>query len=106
MRIKKADTVKVMAGKDKGKEGKVIQVFPELRKVVVEGVNLTTRHLKIRRQGDKGQKIEYSGPIAAANVMLVCPKCAKPTRLGSKSITSAGKTRKVRVCKKCTEVIE
>jgi large subunit ribosomal protein L24 len=106
MRIKKDDNVKVMAGKNRGKTGKVIQAFPRLGKVVVEGVNLTTRHLKVRRQGDKGQKIQFPGPINASNVMLICPKCALPTRIGAHLLTEGGKQRKARTCKKCKEVIE
>ena len=106
MRIKKDDNVKVMAGKDRGKTGKVVQAFPRLGKIVVEGVNLTTRHLKVRRTGDKGQKVQFPGPIQASNVMLICPKCAEPTRLGAKLLVEGGKQKKIRTCKKCKEVIE
>lgn len=106
MRIKKGDNVKVTKGKDRGKTGKVLQAFPDGRRIVVEGVNAMAKHMKTRKQGEKGQKIEFNGPISAANVLLVCPKCAKPTRIGSKSLDEAGKKRKVRVCKKCKEVIE
>jgi large subunit ribosomal protein L24 len=106
MRIKKGDNVKVTKGKDRGKTGKVIQVFPETGKVVVEGANLMTKHMKTRRQGEKGQKLEFSGPINAANVQIVCPKCAKPTRIGMKTLESAGAKHKARFCKKCKEVIE
>lgn len=106
MRIKKDDNVKVMAGKDRGKTGKVVQAFPQSGKVVVEGVNLTTRHLKVQQQGGQGQKIQFPGPLSASNVMLVCPKCAKPTRVGGKLLVEGGKKRKARICKKCKEVIE
>lgn len=106
MRIKKGDNVKVTKGKDRGKTGKVIQAFPDGRKVVVEGVNVMVKHLKVRKQGEKGQKIEFSGPISSANVLLVCPKCAKPTRIGTKMLDDGGTKRKVRACKKCKEVIE
>ncbi|HTM69229.1 MAG TPA: 50S ribosomal protein L24 [Candidatus Binatia bacterium] len=106
MRIKKGDNVKVMKGKDRGKTGKVIQAFPDGRKIVVEGVNLMAKHMKVRKQGEKGQKIEFSGPVSSANVQLICPKCSKPTRLGSKTLEEAGHKKKVRVCKKCKEVIE
>ncbi len=106
MRIKKGDNVKVTKGKDRGKTGKVLQAFPDGRKVVVEGVNAMTKHMKTRKQGEKGQKIEFNGPISAANVLLICPKCAKPTRVGTKVLDGAGKKRKVRTCKKCKEVIE
>ncbi|MEY4744957.1 MAG: ribosomal protein [Candidatus Parcubacteria bacterium] len=106
MRIKKGDNVKVTKGKDRGKTGKVLQAFPDGSKVVVEGVNVMAKHMKTRRQGEKGQKIEFNGPINAANVLLICPKCAKPTRVGSKVLDDGGKKRKVRACKKCKEVIE
>jgi large subunit ribosomal protein L24 len=106
MRIKKGDNVKMTAGKDRGKTGKVIQVFPELEKVVVEGMNLMSKHMKTRRAGEKGQKLEFSGPVNASNVLLICPKCAKPTRIGSKVLVDGSEKRKVRVCKKCKEVIE
>ncbi len=69
LRIKAGDTVKVIAGKDKGKTGKVVQVFPDLNRVVVEGVNQTKRHLRSRQSGQKGQVVEFSMPIHASNVM-------------------------------------
>jgi len=106
MRIKKGDNVKMTAGKDRGKTGKVIQVFPELDKIVVEGMNLMSKHMKTRRTGEKGQKLEFSGPVNSSNVLLICPKCAKPTRVGSKVLVDGDEKRKVRVCKKCNEVIE
>ncbi|MEA3249179.1 MAG: 50S ribosomal protein L24 [Patescibacteria group bacterium] len=106
MKIRKGDKVKVIAGKDKGKEGKVLQAFPDLGRVVVEGANVTYKHLKVRKKGDQGQKIEYSSPMNVTNVQLICPKCAKPTRLGMLELSEEGKTRKVRSCKKCKEAIE
>jgi large subunit ribosomal protein L24 len=107
MRIKKNDNVKVLSGKDRGKTGKVIQVFPKLGKVVVEGVNLAKKHVRSRRQGDAGQRLEYASPMNAASVMLICPKCDKPTRIGMQSHTGTdGKTKKVRACKKCGEALE
>lgn len=106
MRIKKGDNVKVMKGKDRGKTGKVMQAFPDGRKVVVEGVNAMVKHMKTRKQGEKGQKIEFNGPIASANVQLVCPKCSKPTRIGVKTLGEGKAARKVRSCAKCKEVIE
>ncbi len=102
MKIKKGDNVMVMAGKDRGKTGKVTQVFPVEGKVVVEGVNATVKHAKTRKQGEKGQKIEYNGPINASNVMLV-DKSGKPTRVGYKVMDDG---RKVRVMKKSGETIE
>ena len=106
MKLKKGDNVKVTVGKDKGKTGKVIQAFPAIRKVVVEGVNITTKHMRVRKEGEKGQKLQFAGPIAAANVMLICPKCGKPTRVGVKLMSGEGGKKKARMCRKCKEVIE
>jgi large subunit ribosomal protein L24 len=107
MQVKKGDTVKVTAGKDKGKTGKVIQAFPKLNKVVVEGVNIMKKHIRSRRAGDKGQKLEFAAPMESSKVILVCPKCAKPVRTGMRTVgLPEGKSRKVRVCKKCGEAVE
>lgn len=107
MHLKKGDNVKVIAGKDRGKSGKITQSFPNLDKVVVEGANVMKKHLRVRRQGDKGQIVEFSSPLTASNVMLICPKCGKPVRIGYKVLTlDGGKTKKVRTCKKCKEAIE
>ena len=103
MKIKKGDNVMVMAGKDKGKTGKVMQVFPQDGKVVVDGVNKTVKHAKTRKQGEKGQKIDFFGPINASNVMLIDPKTGKPTRVGYKVMEDG---RKVRMAKKSQETIE
>ena len=98
MSIKKDDTVIVLSGKDKGKKGKVLEVMPRDRKVIVEKINVVSRHTKPRRQGEEGGIIKKEAPIYACKVMRVCPKCNKPTRPASK-LTSDGK--RVRVCKKC-----
>ena len=97
MNIKKGDTVVVLSGKDKGKRGKVLSVDPEARKVVVEKVNMASRHQKPRRQGEEGGIIQKEIPLYASKVMAVCPKCDKPTRVAHK--VEGGK--KVRVCKHC-----
>ena len=102
-RIQKGDTVVIISGKDKGKTGKVMQVLPTENKLVVEGVNKTVKHAKTRKQGEKGQKIEFFGPINASNVMLVDPKSGKPTRVGWKVMEDG---RKVRVAKKSQETVE
>jgi len=99
MKIRTGDNVKVMAGRERGKTGKVVQVFPLERTLVVEKLNLRTRHLRARGN-QKGQRIEYAAPLQAANVMLICPKCAKPTRVG-RAMLADGK--KLRVCRKCKE---
>ncbi|MBN1585234.1 50S ribosomal protein L24 [Candidatus Uhrbacteria bacterium] len=107
MNIKRNDNVRVIAGKDRGKEGKVTQVFPEKGKVVVEGANRAFKHVRANRQGGAGQKLEFFSPLSASNVLLVCPKCAKPTRTGLLTHRGPdGKPKKVRTCKKCGEAIE
>ncbi len=108
MKIKTGDKVKIIAGKDRGKVGKVLQVFNQEKKVVVEGLNQLIKHQRPRRQGEKGQRIQFSAPIAMSNVSLVCPKCSKTTRIGLQIIKPEDKTKKKirnRVCKKCGEVI-
>ena len=101
MKIKKNDTVKVMTGKDKGKTGKVTQIFGTLNKVVVEKVNKRFKNLRPRREGEKGQRIEFDAPMDISNVMLVCKKCGKTTRIGYK----VSGDKKYRVCKKCKETL-
>ncbi|MGN0985546.1 MAG: 50S ribosomal protein L24 [Candidatus Enterenecus sp.] len=97
MNVKKNDTVVVLSGKDKGKKGKVLSVDPQSRKVVVEKVNLASRHQKPRKQGEEGGIIQKETPLYASKVMTVCPKCGKPTRVAHK-VTDG---KKVRVCKHC-----
>ena len=97
MNVKKNDTVVVLSGKDKGKQGKVLSVDPENRKVIVEGVSVASRHQKPRRQGEEGGIIKMETPIYASKVMTVCPKCDKATRVAHKIVDG----KKVRVCKHC-----
>ena len=97
MKIKKGDKVQVLAGKDKGKNGSVVKILPENGKVIVEGVNLRTKHQKKRKEGEKGTKIQFAAPMDAAKLMVICPKCGKPTRVG---IVVQEKS-KLRKCKKC-----
>ena len=97
MKIKKDDKVVVITGKDKGKEGKVMMADPENGRVVVSGVNVITKHQKARNQQNPGGIIKKEAAIDASNVMLVCKKCGKATRLAVKEIDG----KKVRVCKKC-----
>ena len=102
LRIKTGDTVMLLTGdsKDRGKSGKVLQVSPEEGKVIVEGLNKVKKHVKPKKAGDPSGIIETDGAIYACKVQLVCPKCNKPTRVGTK-IYEDGK--KDRVCKKCGE---
>ena len=97
MSIRKDDTVIVLSGKDKGKQGKVLSADPKAMKVVVEGVNVATKHQKPQKQGQDGGIIKIETPIYACKVQLVCPKCGKGTRVGHKIVDG----KKVRVCKKC-----
>lgn len=101
MNIKKGDKVKILAGKDRGKTGAVVKVFPKERKVVVEGLNEVTRHFGPRRQGEKGQKVKMPAPLWASKVMLICPKCGAAVRV---AYVFQGKT-KLRQCRKCKETI-
>ncbi len=97
MKIHKGDSVKVITGKDSGKVAKVEKVFSKTGKVLVEGVNQYKRHIKARMQGQKSEIVTLTKPLPLTNVMIMCPKCKQPTRVGVKVL----KDSKVRVCKKC-----
>jgi large subunit ribosomal protein L24 len=102
--IKKNDTVTVMTGKDRGKQGRVLKVLPENNRLIVEGVNFIKRHTKPNPQRQiKGGVIEREASLHASNVQLVCPECGKPTRLGKRVL---GDGRKVRICRKCEGVVD
>lgn len=107
MNIKKGDKVKIIKGKDKGKTGKVLQVFPSENRVSVEALNLLIKHLRPRKQGEKGQRVEFPAPMSAANMMIVCPKCGKSSRIAYKIVKDEkGKNKKYRECKKCNQTID
>ena len=97
MKIKTGDQVIVLSGKDKGKTGKVLRADPKGQKVIVEGVNVATKHQRPRKQGEEGGIIKIETPIYASKLQVVCPKCGKATRVGHK-IENGTKSR---VCKKC-----
>jgi len=97
MNIIKNDTVIVLSGKDKGKTGKVLSADPKGMKLIVEGVNVASKHQKPRRQGETGGIIKVETPIYASKVMVVCPHCGKPTRVGHTVVDG----KKTRACKKC-----
>jgi large subunit ribosomal protein L24 len=101
--IKKNDTVKVIAGKDKGKNGKVMRVIPKKDRVIVEKINMVKRHMRPSQQQRQGGILEKESPIHISNLMLICTKCTDPTRVGYKTLDD---NRKVRYCKKCDEVID
>lgn len=100
--VKKGDTVLVITGKDKGKTGKVLDVFPKDNKVLVDGVNIVTKHKKARKQNEKSEIVKKTAPIEVSNVMVVCGTCGKATRVAHKEING----KKVRVCKKCSASLD
>lgn len=102
MTIKTGDTVVVIAGKDKGKTGKVTAVSADQGKVVVENVNIVSKHQKPRSQEDKGGIIKKSAPIDASNVQVICPVCGKATRVAHSEVDG----KKVRTCKKCNASLD
>lgn len=101
MKIRKGDIVKIMAGKDGGKTGKVLRVDSKGNKILVEGLNLAKKHRRPKRQGEKGEIVMVAKPLEVSKVMLVCPTCKKVTRMGYEFL--AGK--KTRFCKKCKSAI-
>ncbi|MEK7123051.1 MAG: 50S ribosomal protein L24 [Patescibacteria group bacterium] len=100
MKIKKNDTIKVLAGKDRGKTGKVLRAYPAEERVVVEGVNLMVKHIRARKSGERGQRMYLPGRIATSKIQLVCPQCGAPTRVGIRRNETARASRE-RFCKKC-----
>lgn len=100
--VKKGDKVLVITGKDKGKVADVVEVSPKSNRVLVEGVNVITKHQKPRTQQDKGGIIKKSAPIDASNVMVVCPVCGKATRVSHKELNG----KNIRVCKKCGATLD
>jgi large subunit ribosomal protein L24 len=110
MKIKTGDRVKILTGKDNGKEGKILQIFAAKNKASIEGLNLAIKHLRPRRQGEKGQRIEFPAPVSIANLLLLCPKCGKGTRVGFKfseeTVNGKKVIKKNRICKKCLKNID
>ena len=102
LNVKKGDTVVVLSGKDKGKQGKIISAMPKKGQVVVEDVNKVKRHTKPSMKAPQGGILDKEMPLNACKVQLICPACNKATRIGHKNV--GGKN--VRVCKKCGEVVE
>lgn len=102
MHVKKGDKVRVLAGKDKGKEGEIIRSFPAKQRVTVEKVNMIKKAMRPTQQNPQGGISTMEAPIHVSNVQLICPKCNKPTRVGHEIRDD----KKVRVCKKCGAVIE
>ncbi len=103
MHVKKGDTVKVLSGKDKGKEGKIIQALPKKGKIFVEGINKVKRHTKPSAKAPQGGILVKEAALNSAKVMLVCPACKQPTRI---KMTALASGVLVRTCKKCSEIID
>ncbi len=103
LKIKKSDKVIVLSGKEKGKQGRILSIIPKKNRVIVERVNMIKRHMKPSRQYTQGGIIEKEGTLHISKIMLVCPRCQKPSRI-SNHILDDG--RKVRLCKRCKEVID
>jgi large subunit ribosomal protein L24 len=101
MKIKKGDNVVVIAGKDRGRKGKIIRALPQEAKVVIEGLNLRKKNVRAKKAGEKGQTIEIPVPMSISNVQILCEKCGKSVKVGYKIEAK----QKVRVCKKCGEVM-
>ncbi len=101
-KIKKNDTVKILTGKDKGKQGKVLTVFPDTGRVLVQGLNFVKKHSRRTKDDQQGGIIQKESPVDVSNLMVVCQKCGKPTRIGFSVLSDGTKTR---ICKKCQELI-
>jgi len=108
MNIKKGDTVLIIAGKDRGKQGVVSRALPQVNKVIVEGLNIAKKHIRPQGQTRQGGIIEKAMPLQVSNTMLICTECGKPTRVAHdrRPMGTDQKVRSVRVCKKCQKVIE
>ncbi|OHA56806.1 MAG: 50S ribosomal protein L24 [Candidatus Vogelbacteria bacterium GWA1_51_14] len=108
VKIKKGDKVGLIAGKDRGKSGKVLRVLREENRVIVEGLNLRSRRIKPRRSGEKGQTVSKPNPVHISNVMIWCDKCNRGVRLGTKVTLPAGRqgaTKKERICRRCGKAV-
>jgi large subunit ribosomal protein L24 len=103
MHIKKGDTVAVISGKEKGKKGKVLHTMPQKKRAIVEALNMITRHERPSQHNPQGGMVQREGPIHASNLKVICTKCNQPTRLGRRILEDGSK---VRVCKKCSEMID
>jgi len=106
MKIHKNDTVLVIAGNARGKTGKVLKMFRDERRVIVEGVNIIKRHSRPSQKNPQGGIMQKESSISAANVMVICPKCNKPSRVGRKPVSDSttGRKHMMRVCRNCEEM--
>jgi len=101
-RIRKGDTVRILLGKDRGKSAKVMTVFPQEGRIIVEGIQMAKKHIRPRKTGEKGQRVSIATPFDLSNAQLVCPSCKKGTRVG----IVRGEEGRQRVCRKCDAVID
>jgi len=101
--VKKNDTVLIIAGREKGKRGRVLSVYPSKDRLLIEKINMIRKHMKPTRKYAQGGIIEKEAPLHISNTMLICPKCNKPTRISNTQLQDG---RKVRMCKKCREVMD
>lgn len=97
MHTRTGDQVKIISGNDKGKQGKVLAVFPVTGRILIEGINVKKKHVRPRKQGQKGELVRIPAPLASSRVMVVCPACGRPARFGR--IVNGDK--KARICKRC-----
>jgi large subunit ribosomal protein L24 len=102
-RVKKGDNVLVITGKDKGKSGKILKVFPKKNRVIVEGLNRIKRHMRPTKKNPQGGIIEMEAPLHISNVMIICPNCNRQTRIGTSFLQDG---TKIRICKKCKEPLD
>ncbi len=100
--IKKNDMVKVLTGKDRGKTGKVLTVFPDRMRALVQGLQMVKKHSRKNKDDQQGGIIQKESPMHISNLMVVCQKCSRPTRIGFSNLSDG---TKVRICKKCKEII-
>ena len=109
MKLKKGDTVLIISGKDKGRTAKILKSLPKELKVLVEGINIKQKHIRPKKEGEKGQVIKIPLPMDVSNTKFLCPKCGKASRIGYKIIGDhsnlSGQAKKLRICKKCRSEI-
>jgi len=105
MKVKKGDNILIISGKDKGRTGKIIKAMPKELKILVEGINLKKKHVRPKRDGEKGQIVEIPAALDISNVKIICPKCGKAARIGYLIERPNGYPEKYRICKKCKQKI-
>ncbi|OGZ64663.1 MAG: 50S ribosomal protein L24 [Candidatus Staskawiczbacteria bacterium RIFCSPLOWO2_01_FULL_40_39] len=105
MKVKKGDNVLIISGKDKGRTAKILRSLPKERMILVEGINLKSKHVRPKKQGEKGQVVKVPASIDVSDVKFICPKCGKAARLGYKIESSQDSMKKFRICKKCNSEV-